>query len=254
MLDARERLPDVDRQLAPAPSTATTSASRCSAPRAWRRRENPLAHTPRSCARRRARARRRCRTSSSSATCRATCASGRRSSPRSPRARRRRSATADARAPLVIGLAAWRSLREGRPVRIEEVETLMSDPFPPAPRRQGRRRHRQHPGARRCDRRPRAQLGAAGLVDLGTRPGARANGSVTSSAPSSSPATSRDEDDCRALIAACAKRFGRLDGLVNAAGLSTPRRARRHERRAVGPAVRRQRAGAVHPHAGGRTA
>ena len=28
---------------------------------------------------------------------------------------------ADARAPLVIGLAAWRSLREGRPVRIEEV-------------------------------------------------------------------------------------------------------------------------------------
>jgi myo-inositol 2-dehydrogenase / D-chiro-inositol 1-dehydrogenase len=29
----------------------------------------------------------------------------------------------DARAPLVIGLAAWRSLRESRPVRIEEVET-----------------------------------------------------------------------------------------------------------------------------------
>ncbi|MGH2743252.1 MAG: inositol 2-dehydrogenase [Thermoleophilaceae bacterium] len=28
----------------------------------------------------------------------------------------------DARAPLVIGLAAWRSLREGRPVRVEEVE------------------------------------------------------------------------------------------------------------------------------------
>ncbi len=28
---------------------------------------------------------------------------------------------ADARAPLVIGLAAWRSLREGRPVRLEEV-------------------------------------------------------------------------------------------------------------------------------------
>ena len=28
---------------------------------------------------------------------------------------------ADARAPLVIGLAAWRSLREGRPVRVEEV-------------------------------------------------------------------------------------------------------------------------------------
>jgi myo-inositol 2-dehydrogenase/D-chiro-inositol 1-dehydrogenase len=29
---------------------------------------------------------------------------------------------ADARAPLVIGLAAWRSVHEGRPVRIEEVE------------------------------------------------------------------------------------------------------------------------------------
>jgi myo-inositol 2-dehydrogenase / D-chiro-inositol 1-dehydrogenase len=30
---------------------------------------------------------------------------------------------ADARAPLAIGLAAWRSLREGRPVRVEEVES-----------------------------------------------------------------------------------------------------------------------------------
>jgi myo-inositol 2-dehydrogenase/D-chiro-inositol 1-dehydrogenase len=30
--------------------------------------------------------------------------------------------TSDARAPLVIGLAAWRSVREGRPVRTEEVE------------------------------------------------------------------------------------------------------------------------------------
>ena len=28
---------------------------------------------------------------------------------------------ADARAPLVIGIAAWRSLREGRPVRVEEI-------------------------------------------------------------------------------------------------------------------------------------
>jgi myo-inositol 2-dehydrogenase/D-chiro-inositol 1-dehydrogenase len=28
----------------------------------------------------------------------------------------------DARAPLVIGLAAWRSLREGRPVRVEEID------------------------------------------------------------------------------------------------------------------------------------
>jgi myo-inositol 2-dehydrogenase/D-chiro-inositol 1-dehydrogenase len=30
--------------------------------------------------------------------------------------------TADARAPLVIGLAAWRSLREGRPVRVAEID------------------------------------------------------------------------------------------------------------------------------------
>jgi myo-inositol 2-dehydrogenase / D-chiro-inositol 1-dehydrogenase len=30
--------------------------------------------------------------------------------------------TVDARAPLIIGMAAWRSLREGRPVRVEEVE------------------------------------------------------------------------------------------------------------------------------------
>jgi myo-inositol 2-dehydrogenase/D-chiro-inositol 1-dehydrogenase len=30
--------------------------------------------------------------------------------------------TTDARAPLVIGLAAWRSLREGRPVRIAEID------------------------------------------------------------------------------------------------------------------------------------
>jgi len=29
----------------------------------------------------------------------------------------------DARAPLVIGLAAWKSLREGRPVRVEELES-----------------------------------------------------------------------------------------------------------------------------------
>jgi len=33
--------------------------------------------------------------------------------------------TGDARAPLVIGLAARRSLRERRPVRVEEVEAEM---------------------------------------------------------------------------------------------------------------------------------
>ena len=35
-------------------------------------------------------------------------------------------ALADARAPLVIGLAAWRSLREGRPVRTDEISAPMS--------------------------------------------------------------------------------------------------------------------------------
>ena len=34
----------------------------------------------------------------------------------------RRFRRVDARAPLVIGLAAGRSLREGRPVRVEEVQ------------------------------------------------------------------------------------------------------------------------------------
>ena len=58
-----------------------------------------------------------CRTSSSSATCPATSASGRRSSARSRRGETPPVGAVDARAPLVIGLAAWRSLREGRPVR-----------------------------------------------------------------------------------------------------------------------------------------
>jgi myo-inositol 2-dehydrogenase / D-chiro-inositol 1-dehydrogenase len=35
--------------------------------------------------------------------------------------------TVDARAPLVIGLAAWRSVREGRPVRIDEIERPEAD-------------------------------------------------------------------------------------------------------------------------------
>ena len=80
--------------------------------------ENPLAHTGMVRVGRRARAPRRCRTSSSSATSRATSRSGRRSSPRSRRRAAAGRPAADARAPLVIGLAAWRSLREGRPVRL----------------------------------------------------------------------------------------------------------------------------------------
>ena len=117
---ARERLPDRRSTTRARPSTATTSASRCSARRDGGVREPARAHR-RSCAPPTARgARRRCRTSSSSATSRATCASGRRSSTPSRRAAPPVGAR-DARAPLVIGLAAWRSLREGRPVRVEEV-------------------------------------------------------------------------------------------------------------------------------------
>ena len=47
---------------------------------------------------------------------------------------------ADARAPLVIGLAAWRSLREGRTVRIGEPASRSARPLPPAGRVQGPRR------------------------------------------------------------------------------------------------------------------
>ena len=84
--------------------------------------ENPLAHTAVvRTARGHARCR-RCRTSSSSATCRATCASGRRSVARSRAGQTPPVTAADARAPLVIGLAAWRSLREHRPVAVAEVE------------------------------------------------------------------------------------------------------------------------------------
>ena len=102
------------------PSTATTSASRCSARPGWRR-PRTRSRTRRPCAPRPAARARRCRTSSSSAT--------------SPSYLREWEAfvaavdagapppvgAADARAPLVIGLAAWQSLREGRAVCAREV-------------------------------------------------------------------------------------------------------------------------------------
>ena len=120
-LDARQRLPDGDRQLAPGRLRLRPARRGVRLARAWRRRENPLAHTGDRAHGRRARAR-------------ATLPYFflERYMPSYVRewdafvaavapARRRRSPPADARAPLVIGLAAWRSLREGRPVRIEEV-------------------------------------------------------------------------------------------------------------------------------------
>jgi NAD(P)-dependent dehydrogenase (short-subunit alcohol dehydrogenase family) len=65
-----------------------------------------------------------------------------------------------------------------------------------------------------------AQLGAAGLVISGRD---RERGERVSEELGALfvPGDLASEADCRALIAACAERFGRLDGLVNAAGLST---------------------------------
>jgi NAD(P)-dependent dehydrogenase (short-subunit alcohol dehydrogenase family) len=65
-----------------------------------------------------------------------------------------------------------------------------------------------------------AQLGAAGLVVTGRD---RERGERVSDELGALfvPGDLAREEDCRALIAACAERFGRLDGLVNAAGLST---------------------------------
>ena len=64
----------------------------------------------------------RCPTSSSSATRCRTSASGRPSSTRCDGARLPPVTGIDGRAPLVIGLAARRSLRERRPVRVAEIE------------------------------------------------------------------------------------------------------------------------------------
>jgi NAD(P)-dependent dehydrogenase (short-subunit alcohol dehydrogenase family) len=66
-----------------------------------------------------------------------------------------------------------------------------------------------------------AQLGAAGVVVTGRdrERGERVREGLGADALFVAGDLAREED-CRALIAACAERFGRLDGLVNAAGLS----------------------------------
>jgi NAD(P)-dependent dehydrogenase (short-subunit alcohol dehydrogenase family) len=66
-----------------------------------------------------------------------------------------------------------------------------------------------------------AQLGAAGVVITGRdrERGERVRDSLGTDALFVAGDLSV-EADCRAVIAACAERFGRLDGLVNAAGLS----------------------------------
>jgi NAD(P)-dependent dehydrogenase (short-subunit alcohol dehydrogenase family) len=67
-----------------------------------------------------------------------------------------------------------------------------------------------------------ARLGAAGVVVTGrdAERGAQVRDRLGTDALFVAGDLAR-EDDCRALIAACAERFGRLDGLVNAAGLSS---------------------------------
>ena len=88
-----------------------------------------------------------------------------------------------------------------------------------------RRRHREHPGPRRGDRAPGAELGAAGIVVCGREPRARRGGRDALAELGSEAvfvaADLADEDDCRAIVRACEERFGRLDGLVNSAGLTS---------------------------------
>jgi NAD(P)-dependent dehydrogenase (short-subunit alcohol dehydrogenase family) len=70
-----------------------------------------------------------------------------------------------------------------------------------------------------------AELGAAGIVVTGrdTARGERVRSELEVAGVDATfiPADLGDPDDCAAIIAACDERFGRLDGLVNAAGLST---------------------------------
>jgi NAD(P)-dependent dehydrogenase (short-subunit alcohol dehydrogenase family) len=67
-----------------------------------------------------------------------------------------------------------------------------------------------------------ADLGAAGIVVTGRDPerGEAVRGALETDAVFVR-ADLAEPDDCEAIIRACDERFGRLDGLVNAAGLST---------------------------------
>ena len=106
---ARGRLPDRDRQLAPRRLRLRPARRGVRLGGHGGVREPARAHA--ASWHRGGLARRAAPSSSSSATCRATCASGRRSSRRSGAGRRPAGVDSDARAPLVIGLAARRSLR-----------------------------------------------------------------------------------------------------------------------------------------------
>src|SRR3954451_16471710 len=70
-----------------------------------------------------------------------------------------------------------------------------------------------------------AELGAAGVLATGRDAGRgeRVRSELETAGVEATfvPADLADPGDCVAIIAACEERFGRLDGLVNAAGLST---------------------------------
>ncbi len=69
-----------------------------------------------------------------------------------------------------------------------------------------------------------AQAGAQGLVICGRnkKGGAQVSAAIEAAGAAAEyvPADLTEVADCRAVTAACDKRFGRLDGLVNAAGLT----------------------------------
>src|SRR3954447_21717220 len=79
-----------------------------------------------------------------------------------------------------------------------------------------------------------AELGAAGIVVCGRSQerGERVRRQLAELGTEALfiPADLADEQDCRAIVRACDERFGRLDGLVNSAGLTsrgTPRDTQR---------------------------
>ena len=166
---------------------------------------------------------------------------------RRARARRRRSTGADARAPLVIGLAALALAARGPPGRASRRSDGMSDPFADQ-RLDGKvvvvTGSTQGLGAAIARR--AAALGAAGIVVCGRDRRARRGASAASW-----PRSAARPCSCAADLAErgrLPRDRPRVRGALRPprrAGQrgrpEQPRHARRHQRRAVGPALRRQR-------------
>ena len=227
---ARQRLPDDDRQLAARRSTATTSASRCSARTGMAASENPLAHTGivRT-------AQRHARAGAAVLLPRALRAQlparvggvrrARSRDGRDAAGRRRRRARAAGDRPGRLALAA-----RGAPGRVDEIDGgrhgRERSVRRPAPRRQGASSSpaaprgsapRSRAGPRGSA--PRASSSAGASAERGERGARRARGLGCEAVFVA--ADLADEAQCRAIVRACEERFGRLDGLVNAAGLSS---------------------------------